>query len=404
MNNNDDFFAAMNQPTPDMSPDDELFEQKTPGSMREDASRWDKFTDAQRKLIVFGVLLAVLLVLALVIGIGSSCGDGCGSCALCASESTSDSDIADGPQPEENEPARLPETVSGSDEAAVSDSEPSDPADNAADAVSDSTVSDSELPALPAVDEEQQVISEGDAPLSGTDAGPVDNSAGTTEEYVEVVQPGGFSSCVHHADNEAGDQSENNSTGFLGFLFGCGGKGCSIDVNESLTDPVGDDPSRLEGMNPSGSDTDGHLWAAQPDDESYIELLRGQLAAISEQLFTLSELDLALSQHTDPQRVRENDRFRKVSDSMLEWCEAAESYDGSLLSGEQAHNCHLLSLHLASDLRTYLDSYPILITGATSGTDVISKDEQLNNIMGDIVELYAALNALPGQNAGGAEE
>ena len=414
MNNNDDFFATLNQPAPDMSPDDELFEAKTPGNLREDASKWDTYTDGQRKLIVFGVLLAVLLVLALVIGIGSSCGDGCSSCALCGkgSREVSGSDTADEQNPaDEQTPADehfpLYGLVSDSDEAPVVDNSADEPADIPAEDVPADTPAD--VPAETPDDVPAESPDEGET-LSGadvttaSDAGKNTVSNDSGEEYVEVVQPGGFSSCVHHADNEAGDQSEQTGSGFLGFLFGCGGRSCNIDVSESLTDPVGDDPNRLDGMNPSGSDAQEDLWPAQPDDASYLELLRGQLTVISEQLFGLSELDIALAQYTDPQRVRENDRFRKVSEEMLKWCDAAEGYDGSALAGEQAHNCHLLSLHLATDLRTYIDSYPVLITGATSGTDVVSKDDQLNAILGDIVELYSALNTVPSATDETAEQ
>jgi len=359
MNNNEDFFrdnrpddypgmgmmTSAGQELPHPLPEDE---ERIPGSMREDASKWDEFTDGQRKLIVFGVLLIIILVLALLLGIGSSCGDGCGSCALCiCGDKASDSDT----------PVDLP-VISESD--MLPD-----------DAVSSGDVSSSDV--------------------SGTDIEP---AADEKVEYVEV--PGGFSACVHHADNEAGDGSSNGRKGFLGFLFGCTdcADSCSIDVNQSLTDPT-DGPDRQQGAVLSGSDAFDNIWPAQPDDEAYLELLRSETSNISDLFMQLSQLDLAMSQHTDPQRVRDNDRFRKVSDQILNWCEAAEKYDASLLVGEDAVACNQITVQLARDLRAYIDSYPLFITGAVSGTDVIPQEDQLNAVLGDIVELYGCLNPAP---------
>lgn len=367
MNNNEDFFrdnrpddypgmgmmTSAGQELPRPFPEDE---KQTPGSMREDASKWDQFTDGQRKLIVFGVLLVIILVLALLLGIGSSCGDGCSSCALCsACGDTSGSDA----------PVDSP-VISESD--ILSD-----------DAVSSGDVSSSDV--------------------SGTDIEPVVDEE---VEYVEV--PGGFSACVHRADNEAGDGSSNGRKGFLGFLFGCTdcADGCSIDVNQSLTDPT-DDPDRQHGAVISGSDTSDNVWPAQPDDKAYLELLRSETANISDLFMQLSQLDLAMSQYADPQRVRDNDRFRKVSDQILNWCEAAEKYDSSLLAGEDAVACNQFSVQLARDLRNYIDSYPLFITGNVSGTDVISQEDQLNVVLGDIVELYECLNPAASVSGSDAE-
>ena len=392
MNSYDEFMndasTAGESPAPAVLPEDE---EKTPGALREDASKWDQFTDAQRKLIVFGVLLVVLLVLALIIGIGSSCGSGCGSCALCGSAS-SDSDVP----PEDNGEIIVSDSETEDDRLIGSDSDVASPSDEdsvAEDTVvedpADSTVAEPEDIAPPAVSGSDDAA----ADISGSDTQGDKQPNDGDVEYVEVVQPSGFSACVHHADNEAGDQSENTGSGFLGFLFGCGGGGCNLDVNSNLTDPVaGSDPSRQDGMATSGADADENLWPAQADDEAYLELLRTELTNISESMIQLSELDVALSQYTDPQRVQDNDRFRKITEEMLVWCDGAERYDAALLAGDQAKTCNQLSLRLAADLRTYLADYPMLITGATSGTDIVSMDQHINSIMGDIVELFAALN------------
>lgn len=379
MNNNEDFFrdshsddypgreAMVSRPGDSILPEDEV---KLSGSEREDASKWDQFTDAQRKLIVFGVLLAVILVLALVLGIGSSCGDGCGGCGSCAlcggcGDSSSDSDV---------------------------------PADDRLLSGSDQNITEPAMPALPDAPQEPSVPGDtdeavlSDADVSGGDVqeGPSDNA-----EYVEV--PGGFSACVHHADNEAGDGSHSSGGGFLGFLFGCTGcaDSCNIDVSESLTDPT-DGPDRQQGVGTSSSDA-VLKWETQPDDEAYLELLRSEMANVSSMFMQLGELDLAMSQYTDPQKVRDSDSFRRVSESILEWCSAAEGYDASSLQSEQAVACHQVSMQLARDLRSYVEGYPVFITGAVSGTDVIAQTDQLNAVLGDIAELYGELNPAPAQ-------
>lgn len=355
MNKNEDFFRdsrSDDYPGMDMLPPPLPEDEKqTPGSIREDASKWDEFTDGQRKLIVFGILLVILLVLALLLGIGSSCGDSCALCTVCSS-CASDSDAPE-------------------DDRLLSQSDA--------------------LPEMPAV-------SSGDVSFSDISSSDIQTAPGEQVEYVEVA--GGFSACVHHADNEAGDGSTNGRTGFLGFLFGCTdcADSCSIDVNQSLTDPT-DDPDRQQGITLSDSDAVGNVWPAQPDDEAYLELLRSETANIADLFMQLSELDLAMSQHTDPQRVRDNDRFSKVTGQILDWCDAAEGYDASLLTGEQAIACNQITAQLARDLRAYVDGYPMFITGAISGTDIIPQEDQLNAVLGDIVELYGELNSSPAAEA-----
>lgn len=322
---------------------------RKPGAEREDASGWDRLSDTQRKLIAFGVLLGVVVFLVLMLAVGSSCG-ACADCAAKGNVSASDT--------EEDRQSGV------SIEEITSD----------ADLTGDVT--------------------------SGGDISPSDTYGGDVE-YVEVVRPGGLSACSHQADNEAGGGSETGSGGFLGFLFGCQGcaEGCAIDVNSSLTDKDYDDPTRLDGVILSGSDADDHLWTVQPDDEAYFELLRAQLAVISEEFASLNSLETALAPYTDPQRVRENDRFRTLTEDMLQWCDAAERYDATSLSGDKAHSCNMLSVRLAGSLRRYIDEYPLLVTGAVSGADVLEKGDHLNAIMGDIVELYSALNAEPAVEA-----
>ncbi|MBE6758727.1 MAG: hypothetical protein E7554_01365 [Ruminococcaceae bacterium] len=324
------------------------------GAEREDASGWDKMSDTQRKLIAFGVLFGIVVFLVLMLAVGSSCG----ACADCAAKAeTSASDV------EDNEGSdRLPGNV-------------------IEDGVSDADAPDEEVSGAD--------VSSGDAQEEIID----------DTEYVEVAKPGGLSACSHQADNEAGGGSDTSGGGFLGFLFGCSGctEGCSIDVSDSLTDQRedSDDPTRQEGMILSGSDAEDHLWETQPDDEAYMAMLRTQLADISEQFSALNALDTTLAPYTDPQRVRENDRFRKQAEDILLWCDAAERYDASALTGDDAFACNMLSVRLAGNLRRYIDEYPLIITGATSGADVLDKADHLNAITGDIVELYAALNPSP---------
>ncbi len=351
--NNNDKFKNSNYDVSSMAPLDGDDERKS-GAEREDASGWDRLSDGQRKLIAVGVLIGIVVFLVLMLAVGSSCG-ACADCAARNRVSASDAESGE----------RLPEII-------VED-----------------PVSSTDLPGS-GEEVTEPVVSDGD--VSSADV-IEDNT-----EYVEVVRPGGLSACSHQADNEAGGGSSGENGGFLGFLFGCSGcaEGCSIDVNSSLTDREdSDDPTRQDGMILSGSDAPGHLWEAQPDDEAYIELLRVQLASVSEQFASLNALDTALAPYTDPQRVRDNDRFRKLTEEMLQWCDAAEGYDASLLTGDNAHACNMLSVRLAGDLRRYIDEYPLLITGAISGADVLEKSDHLNAIMGDIVELYAALNPSP---------
>ncbi len=370
--NDNSFMNETNLPAP--LPEDA---EKKPGSQREDASAWDRLSDGQRRLIAFGVLLALILAMVLAIGAGSS--GGCALCAGCGTASNSDVSEPDRvtaeivPEDENKlEPLPLP---SGTDLPAVNEDTPAQP----------------EVP-------ETSVPSAGDlgviTPVSPTDA--------PDEESANQNQTGFFDAWSHEADNEAGGGNAPSHTGFLGFLFGCTGCGesCNISVADSLTDPIegeenGPDRDNLGLV--SGSDAEADIWPQQPDDSAYIAMLSDQLAVISDGVIRLSAMDGALSQFTDPQRVRENDSFRRLTEEMLLWCQGAEEYDTSALTGPQALECNQLSLQLAGHLRGYIEDYPQLITGAVSGTDLVSKTDQINTIMADIVALYSALNTVPAE-------
>lgn len=369
MNNNDNFFnntESMSQygsagdHVPGYSagilPEDK---DRTPGNMREDASKWDQLSDGQRKLIVFGVLAAIVAALALVLWLGSSCG----SCTLCAS------------------PSDAPDRV-------VSDSVPA-PGDgdssNFHQVEEDGSVDDSHAPD----DDNSSII------VTSTDVV-------VNEDDRQTASSDPFSACNHQADNEAGSGTAAGNASFLSFLFGCTGcaDSCTISCADGLTDPIGDgedDPDRNDMSFVSGSDADQDIWPAQPDDEAYLEMMSGNLADISDLIIQLSELDVPLSQFNDPDSVSDNERFRSVCYSILLWCQGAEEYDTSLLSDERAVECGRVSVHLAANLRTYIEDYPYFITGAVSGTDAVDKNEQLNVIMADIVAMYTAINSAPVQ-------
>lgn len=352
-------FAPETKPissVPVVSAEPPVDEEPLPGHLREDASSWDRLTDGQRKLIVFGILFAVMLVLVLLTSIFGSCGD----CSLCAAQ-TSASDVAD---------------------HAASDS-----------AVVDVPVSETDSTQQP--EEENDSLQLPDAAEPAPSASDI--SAADDDADRQAAQGGFLSACSHEADNEAGSGDSSSSAGFLSFLFGCTGcaDSCTISCADSLTDPVfigEEDPDRDNTGIVSVSDADEVIWPHQPDDSAYIAMLSDQLTGISEYMIQLGELELALSQYTDPQRIRDNDRFRAMSEAVLTWCKGAEEYSTESLTGQQAINCNALSVRLAGKLRTYIEDYPLLVTGATSGTDIADKGEQINGIMADIVELYAALN------------
>lgn len=370
--NDNSFMNENNLPAP--LPEDA---EKKPGSQREDASAWDRLSDGQRRLIAFGVLLALILAMVLAIGTGSS-----GGCALCGSCGTvSDSDTS--------EPDRITAEIVPEDEDKLNPL----PLPSGTD--------------LPAVNEDAPTQPEapGTVVPSGSDLGvitPVSPTDAPDEESATQTQTGFFDAWNHEADNEAGGGNAPSHTGFLGFLFGCTGCGesCNISIADSLTDPIEGEESGPDRDNTglvSGSDAEEDIWPQQPDDNAYIAMLSEQLAVISDDIIRLSAMDGALSQFTDPQRVRDNDSFRRLTEEMLLWCEGAEKYDASALTDAQALECNQLSRQLAGHLRGYIEDYPQLITGAVSGTDLVSRADQINTIMADIVALYDALSNTPAE-------
>ena len=373
MNNNDNFRNNdMDVSTMDPLDGDEV---RKSGAEREDASGWDRLSDTQRKLIAFGVLLGIVVFLVLMLAMGSSCG-ACADCAAKNNAASSDTEDKSDRQPGfYNDP--LPEYpdypgVSVYPEYPDSSEYPDAPEYPGSPEHPDY----SNTPEYPDYSGTSGYPTYPDFTVSEGDVSPSDTYNNGTE-YVEVVRPGGLSACSHQADNEAGGGSESVSGGFLGFLFGCQGcsEGCTIDVNSSLTDPGYDDEdsTRQDGMTIPGSESYGHYWEVQPDDEAYLELLRTQLTVISEDFASLNSLDSVLAAYSDPQRVRENDRFRKLTEGMLQWCDAAEHYDASMLTGDKAFVCNMNSVRLAGDLRRYIEEYPLLVTGATSGSDVLER-------------------------------
>lgn len=362
MNNNDGIFrpagAQESAPSPSAgsagtSYYDASSELPTPGHLREDASAWDRMSDGQRKLIALAALVGIVLILVLIVGIFS--GGACSGCSICSGCGT----------------------VSGSD------------------AVSDSQV---DVPDEPIFSDDTSVI------IDNTDSDeeivPDEEPADSDLPDADTEKSGFFSSCNHEADNEAGGGSNSGSTGFLGFLFGCTScvDSCSISCNTSLTDPIGSgitDPDRDNTLIVSGTDEQEDIWPQEPDDEAYLAMLSDRLTDISDLFIRLGELDTALSQYTDAQRVRDNDSFRAVAEEILLWCEGAETYNTGLLESEQANACSDLSIRLASSLRTYVESYPQLITGDTSGSDLIDRADQINTVMNDIVVLFTTLHSAP---------
>lgn len=346
-------------------------EEKVPGYLREDASRWDQYSDGQRKLIVFGILIAVTLLLTLLFNIVP----GCGSCELCAGISGSDASdrtVSGSSLPEEDD------SFSGITIPAL---------------VSDADLPEDDTPAIEDDSGNQQ-------PVEDTVQPTVPDSAVDSDDDSSAGKSSGFfSSCRHEADNEAGSGTASSNYGLFSFLFGCSDS-CSVSCAESLTDPVHSDEDdyydRLINNALSGGDVSTEIWPTQPDDQAYLAMMNEQWAALSNCMIQLSELDSALSQYTDPERVSENDSFRALSSQLLTWCDGAEQYNTAALTGQQAINCSMISVRLAGNVRTYIESYPLLITGSTSGTDIADKVSQMNTIMGDMVELYAAINtALP---------
>lgn len=324
MNNNNDSIHFSSQ-EPERRPE-EREEGKTPLSEREDLSGWDRMSDAKRRMIVFGALFGIVMLLVMIIAIGASCG----SCGCTPPPPPSAADAVSDSQP-----------ISGADRQ-----EPTEPEQ-------------------PPVTEPVETQPTDAAPPTSTD---VPEQDGGEEEQSD----GAFSSCGEKADNAAGTDEGSGDAGFLGFLFGCGGctSQCGGEAcTAGLTDPVSDSDRYISGGDIDVSGGDAVMWEPQPNDEAYRELLRTKLEELTAGVIELSALDGAMSQYSDPDRVRSNDAYRALSGKLLAWCEAAQGYDAALLTGDAARNWRALSDTLAKDMRAYLDEYPELITAAAAAAE-----------------------------------